>query len=70
MCYNLFVDKRLTRFSSLEAMKRAERDAWRQVSPAERIRAVTEITMALYAMKGSMPDVPRLQRTLVRIKRA
>src|SRR6185437_5633395 len=37
-------------------MKRAEREAWRNVSSAEKIRAVTEITTALYAMKGSMPD--------------
>lgn len=67
MCYYLLVDKLLTRFTSLEAMKRAEREAWQKVSPAERIRAVTEITMELYGMKG-MSDVPRLQRTLTRIK--
>ena len=63
------MDKRLTRFTNLEAMKRAEREGWQKASPADRLRAATEITMEAYAMKGSA-DAPRLQKTLVRIKRA
>jgi hypothetical protein len=51
-------------------MKRAEREAWQKASPAERIRAATELSTALYGMKASMQDIPRLKRILVRIERA
>jgi hypothetical protein len=64
------VDKTITRYDSLQAMKIAEREAWRRLPPRERIRAVMDITIALYAMKGHALDVARLQRTLVRIQRA
>ena len=42
---------------------------WQRLPPSERIRAISELTSALYAIKGQAPDVQRLQRTLVRIKR-
>ena len=62
------MDKRITRYASLEAMKKAEQPAWRRLPPRERLRAVMDLTVELYALKGQ-PDVPRLQRSLVRIKR-
>jgi len=62
------VDKTLTRYKSLEAMKRAEHEAWQRLPARERFRAVMELTLELYGMKGHA-GVPRLQRTLVRIKR-
>jgi hypothetical protein len=62
------VDKRITRYGSLEAMKRAEYPGWQRVPPRERLRAVMDLTLELYALKGQL-DVPRLQRSLVRIKR-
>ena len=63
------MDKRITRFSSLEAMKAAEYHAWQHLPAQERLRAVMDITTALYRMKGQIKDVPRLQRTLTRIQR-
>ena len=62
------MDKTLRRYSSLEAMKRAEYPAWQRLPARDRLRAVMELTLALYALKGHS-DVPRLQRSLVRIKR-
>jgi hypothetical protein len=63
------MDKRITRYDSVEAMKAAEYRAWQRLPPRERIRAVMDITVATYAMKGHALDVPRLQRTLVRLQR-
>lgn len=63
------MDKRITRYDSLEEMEVAGRRAWQCLPPSERIRAVTELSASLYAMKGHALDVPRLQRTLVLIKR-
>ena len=37
---------------------------------ATRRYAVSELTQEHYAMKGAAPDVPRLQRTLVRFERS
>ncbi|MDE2135856.1 MAG: hypothetical protein KGJ68_00340 [Gammaproteobacteria bacterium] len=62
------MDKTITRYRSLEAMKRAEYPAWQRLPAQERLRAVMDLTLELYALKGHV-DVPRLQRSLVRIKR-
>jgi hypothetical protein len=63
------MDKRIRRYDSLEAMKAAEYRAWQRLPPRDRIRAVMDITVAAYALKGQVLDVPRLQRTLVRLQR-
>jgi hypothetical protein len=63
------MDKRITRYERPEAMKAAEYQLWHRLPPRERIRAVMDITVAAYAMKGHALDVPRLQRTLVRLQR-
>ncbi|AMN48259.1 hypothetical protein ACG33_14360 [Steroidobacter denitrificans] len=63
------MDKRIIRYTSLEEMKAADKRAWQRLPPGERIRAVMEITTSVYAMKGHVLDVPRLQKTLVRIQR-
>jgi hypothetical protein len=63
------MDKRIRRYGSLEAMKAEEYRAWQSLSPREQIRAVMDISIALYAVKGHPLDVRRLQRTLVRIQR-
>ena len=62
------MDRTLRRYESLEAMKRAEYREWQRLPASERFRAVMELSLEFYGMKGH-PDVPRLQRTLVRIKR-
>jgi hypothetical protein len=63
------MDKRITKYDSFEAMRAAEYREWHRLPPRERIRAVMDISVATYAMKGRALDVPRLQRTLVRVQR-
>ena len=63
------MDKSIRRYDSLGAMKADEYEAWQRLPPSERIRAVSELTSALYGLTKNTRDVPRLQRTLVRLKR-
>jgi hypothetical protein len=58
------MDKRITRYSSLKAMKSDEYRSWQRLSGSERIRAVMDLNLDLYTMKGQAADAPRLQRTL------
>lgn len=64
------MDKTITRYTSLAAMKADEYRYWQGVPVRERIQAVSEITTELYGLTGRATDVPRLQRTLVRVERA
>jgi hypothetical protein len=59
----------IRRYDSLEAMKADEYAYWRGRPGHERIAAVSDITSEAYGLKGLRPDVPRLQRTLVHLKR-
>ena len=59
------MEKTVRIFGSLNAMKAEEYAYWQSRSVQERMNAVSEITRAAYAMKESLPDVPRLQRTVV-----
>jgi len=63
------MDKNIRRFRSLDTMKADEYAAWGKVSPRERLRAVMDISNDLYGLKGQVPHVRRLQRSLVRIQR-
>ena len=63
------MDKSIKRYTSLDAMKADEYRYWQGVSAQERIRAVSEITLEAYALKGRVENVQRLQRALVRIQR-
>jgi len=64
------MDKRITRYRNLDDMKADEYRAWTRVSGSERLRAVMELSTATYQLQGRISDVPRLQRTLVRIQRS
>ena len=68
LCYFYPVDKG-SRYSSLEAMKAAEYRSWQRLQGSERIRAVMDLTLELYAMKGQSADAPKLQRTVIRFQR-
>ena len=57
-------------FAELDEIKAQEYRYWQSRPVHERTDAVSELTQALYEMKGAAPDVPRLQRTLVRVERA
>lgn len=59
----------IRRYESLEAMKADEYAYWQQRPGHERIAVVSEITSEAYGLKVSRPDVRRLQRTLVHLKR-
>lgn len=66
------VDKTIREYNSvaeLDEIKAQECRYWQGRPVHERTGAVFELTQASYAMKGAVPDVPRLQRTLVPFER-
>jgi hypothetical protein len=66
------VDKTIRKFpsvTSLDEIKAEEYRYWQSRPTWERVAAVSELTREGYALKG-VPDVPGLQRTLVRFERA
>jgi hypothetical protein len=66
------MDKTIRKYADvadLDEIKTLEYRYWQSRPVHERIEAVFELTQAMYAMKGTAPDVPRLQRTLVRFER-
>jgi len=66
------MDKSIRKYASLNGMreiKAAQYRYWQSRPIHERTDAVSELTQAIYAMKGAAPDVPKLQRTLVRFER-
>ena len=63
------MDKSIRVFTNPDDMKAEEYRYWQGVSVQERMRAVWEITLETYRLTGEIKDVPRLQRTLVRIER-
>ena len=62
------MDKTIRRYGNLEEMKADEIREWQQLSAAERMETVAEMTLASYRIKGLIKDVPRLERTLVRLQ--
>ena len=63
------MDKTIRKYASFDEMKADEYQYWQSRPIHERVAAVTELTQEHYAMKGAVPDAPRLQRTLVRFER-
>jgi hypothetical protein len=59
----------IRRYDSLEDMKAAEYAYWQQRPAHERMDAVGEITAETYGLKDPQSNAPRLQRTLVHLKR-
>jgi hypothetical protein len=64
------MDKTIRKYTNFEDMKADEYRYWQGRPLHERVDAVSELTREHYAMKGALPNVPRLQRTLVRFERA
>jgi hypothetical protein len=62
------MDKRITRYNSHVAMRADQYRAWQRLPASERIRAVMDLTLDLYALKGEVRDAPRLQRDLIRLR--
>jgi hypothetical protein len=63
------MDKTIRKYATFEEMKADEYRYWQSRPVHERMNAVSQLTQEMYAMKGAAPDVPRLQRTLVRLQR-
>ena len=64
------MDKTVRKYTDFDEMKAEEYRYWQSRPVHERVAAVSELTREHYAMKGGTSDVPRLQRTLVRLERA
>ena len=64
------VDKTIRIYAGYKEMKADEYRYWQSRPVHERMDAVAQITLAIYAMKGAAADVPRLQRSLVRVQRS
>ena len=64
------MDKTIRKYTKFEEMKADEYRYWQSRPVHERVNAVSELTQEQYAMKGVIPNVSRLQRTLVRFERA
>ena len=69
LCYFRPMDKGITRYKSLQAMKADEYRSWQRLPGSERIRAVMDLNLELFALKGQAADAPRLQRTVIRFQR-
>jgi hypothetical protein len=63
------MDKIIRKYTDFDEMKADEYRYWQSRPVHERVNAVSELTQEHYAMKGTVPDVSRLQRTLVRFER-
>jgi len=66
---NVTVDKTIATFESVAELKAAELREWQALPAHERLRAVSELTLAAYRLKDPSFHVPRLERTLVRVER-
>jgi hypothetical protein len=42
---------------------------WQSRPGYERLKATAELSLAVYGLKGTGPNVPRIDRTLVRVQR-
>lgn len=63
------VDKTIRRYTSLNAMKAAEYSCWAKMPASARFQATAELTTEAYRAKGLIADVPRIDKTIVRITR-
>lgn len=62
------MDKTIRKYTGFDELKAEEYRYWQSRPAHERMAAVAEMTLAAYALKG-MGQVPRLERTLVRLQR-
>ena len=63
------MDMVIRKYDSFKAMKADEYRYWQSRPVHERMRAVAEITLAAYSLKGNAADVRRLQRVAVCLQR-
>jgi hypothetical protein len=63
------MDKTIRKDTSFDEAKADEYRYWQSRPMHERMEAVSKLSSAMYAIKGDGTDVPRLDKTLVRIER-
>lgn len=63
------MDKTIRIYDGIDQMKAEEYRYWQSRPAWERMDAVCEMSLSAFAMKGTAPDVPRLQGPLVRLPR-
>ncbi len=69
VCRRGVMDKTIREYASFGEMKADEYRYWQSRPVHERLSAVSKLSQEQYGMKG-VTDVPRLERTLVRVERA
>lgn len=63
------MNKTIVTYASLNEMKDAELRDWQAQPAHERLRAVSEMTLAAYRMKDGAVEIPRMDKTLVHLPR-
>jgi len=59
----------ITRYNDLASMKADEYAYWQKQPVHVRMKAVSELTLEMYRLKGTAVDVSGLSKTLVRLER-
>jgi hypothetical protein len=63
------MDSMVRKCTSLKEMKADEYRYWQSRPVHERMLAVSELSLAAYAMKGTIPDVSNVRRKIVCLQR-
>ncbi len=66
------MDTTIRKYSSpadLDRIKAEEHRYWQRRPVPERMAAVSELSLAMYGIKGTVQDAPKLEGTLVHVKR-
>jgi hypothetical protein len=63
------MDETIRKYASFDEAKADEYRYWQGRPVHERMDAVAELSLAMYAIKGTVQDAPKLERTLVRFER-
>jgi hypothetical protein len=63
------MDKTIRKYTSFDEAKADEYRYWQSRPLHERMDEVARLSLAMYATKGAGSDVPKLDKTLVRIER-
>ena len=63
------MEKTIRKYEDFDEMKDDEYRYWQSRPVHERISAVSQLTQEQYAMKGTLANVLRLERTLVHFER-
>lgn len=69
LCYKQRMDKTVRKYATFDELKADEYRYWQSRPVHERVAAVSELTQEHYALKGEVPNVPGLQRTVVHFER-